>query len=345
MNSGIDKTVDEALKEVKQQLQIAIELEHATIPPYLYAFWSIKNHEDEVAHVLFEVIKEEMLHMSLACNILNSIGGNPCLNYKAFIPDYPTALPAHDMLHDPFIVSLRKLDIKAIVTFLHIELPEELGIPRDDDDEVGTIGEFYDKIIDNLKLLPDEFFSNRRQVQSSFAPHMSGELFEICSKEDAFRAIELIIEQGEGMSVETHPGEEPAHFERFLDVYTKMGGTGVIERGKFRQSHMIRSVKDDVYRLFQRDIRNVVANPRENNRREKTVDHYGRKFNSLYSRMLDKLQEAFNSHNPDLMPAIELMFLMTRPAHIMMSIPVDPDDLSKGYCGPTFEYLTVEERA
>ena len=38
------------------------------------------------------------------------------------------------------------------------------------------------------------------------------------------------------------------------------------------------------------------------------------------------------------------MFALARDARALMSIPVDPEDESKGFCGPTFEYLYKEER-
>ena len=68
------ETADQIRQKLEEQLETAIMLEHATIPPYLYAFWSIKDLESPLALSISEVIKEEMLHMSLACNILNAIG-------------------------------------------------------------------------------------------------------------------------------------------------------------------------------------------------------------------------------------------------------------------------------
>jgi hypothetical protein len=340
------KTPQEALAEVKGQLQIAIELEHSTIPPYLYAFWTIKDHESEVARDIFDLIKEEMLHMALGCNILNSIGGYPKLNSKKFIPKYPTSLPGHDQLHDPFIVDLRKLDIKSIVTFLHIELPQDLGLQDDDDDEVSTIGEFYDRIWANLKLLTDDMYQKRRQLGPEFAPYLSGNLFEVCCREDAYNAIEEIIEQGEGTSivVDPKPGEELPHFQRFFEIYKKMGGRGEIIEGHFDTLNMVRSVDKQVKRQFRKHIRNVVSNPRLRNSKSKAAKYYNRKFNSLYSRMLDRMHDGFNMDKPNILPAIELMFLMTRPALELMSIPVNKRKLSKGYCGPTFDYLDEKKR-
>ena len=87
-----------------------------------------------------------------------------------------------------------------------------------------------------------------------------------------------------------------------------------------------------------------MSNPRKNNSKEKAAIFYNKKFNSLYSRMLDRMHDGFNMDKPNILPAIELMFLMTRPALELMSIPVNKKVLKSGYCGPTFDYLTVEER-
>src|SRR5207248_2431239 len=75
-------------------LQQAIQLEHATIPAYLYALYSIKpNSNTAIQEVLLSVVKEEMLHMSQACNILNAIGGSPAIDHPGFVPQYPGPLP------------------------------------------------------------------------------------------------------------------------------------------------------------------------------------------------------------------------------------------------------------
>ncbi len=76
-----------ALHALKQNLQLAIELEHATIPPYLYALYSIRDACNlEVAGLIRSVVLQEMLHMAIDCNVLNAIGGQPRLGATALIP-------------------------------------------------------------------------------------------------------------------------------------------------------------------------------------------------------------------------------------------------------------------
>ena len=67
---------------LRRHLQWAIELEHATLPPYLCALYSIKEgHNEEAAEVVHSVFMEEMLHLTIAANILNAVGGSPVLDY------------------------------------------------------------------------------------------------------------------------------------------------------------------------------------------------------------------------------------------------------------------------
>ncbi len=57
-------------------LQQAVMLEHATIPTYLYALYSLEPGKNaEIQQLITSVVIEEMSHMALACNILNAIGG------------------------------------------------------------------------------------------------------------------------------------------------------------------------------------------------------------------------------------------------------------------------------
>src|SRR5260370_17047088 len=84
----------DSLPGLKRALQHAIELEHAPIPPYLYALYSIKrNQNPEIAGLIRSIVNQEMLHMALDCNILNAIGGEPKIDDPAFVPQYPGPLP------------------------------------------------------------------------------------------------------------------------------------------------------------------------------------------------------------------------------------------------------------
>lgn len=341
----MDKTVETALTEVKKQLQLAIELEHSTIPPYLYAYWSMKDHSSQICSNLFDVIKEEMLHMGLACNILNALGGSPEIATPKFIPDYPTALPAHDMTHDPFVVSLQKCGIEAVVTFLHIELPRDMGLLPHEDPVPDTIGQFYGQIIDNLNMLDESHFQCGAQMAQECAPYKKGELFCVDSKESALRAIDEIIEQGEGMSIGgKHHAEGETHFNSFMQLYKDMGGKGEITPHSFNTDELVQTIDEEKYREFLLGVKPVVTDPKTNNSERIEAFVTNRRFNSAYSHMLDLLHRAMTSADPDMSPCIQAMFALTRPALQLMSIPVDPKAPTQAFCGPTFEYIPKNER-
>ena len=108
--------------ELRTRLQWAIEIEHSIIPPYLCALYSIKPGRNvEAVEALTSVFIEEMLHMTLAANVLNAIGGAPVLDRPDFLPKYPTFLP-HS--RGSFEIPLTRFSKSAIATFMRIENPE-----------------------------------------------------------------------------------------------------------------------------------------------------------------------------------------------------------------------------
>jgi hypothetical protein len=119
--SGMPSTIITTVKELKDYLQVAIQLEHATIPPYLTAAYSAKLPTNKASiDIIRAVAKEEMLHLTLAANLLNAIGGEPDLVSSDFVPSYPTYLPTGQ---DDFDVGTEKFSDRALKTFLCIERP------------------------------------------------------------------------------------------------------------------------------------------------------------------------------------------------------------------------------
>jgi hypothetical protein len=47
-----------------------------------------------------------MMHMTIACNILNALGGEPIISKPHFVPSYPTHLPM--CIGDSLIVGLER---------------------------------------------------------------------------------------------------------------------------------------------------------------------------------------------------------------------------------------------
>lgn len=177
---GGDKVTPENLGEAIQQ---AIEIEIATIPVYLYTYYSINRSPNQGAiqgslveklvakgktvkeasaialdlsaeimvfsnkagALIMSVAIEEMLHMALSSNLKQALAGMPELVGKS--PDvWPACLPGHV---PPFNIDRAKLSQDQLMTFLKIESPDPLPDPKLlQVIEYTTIGKFYDMIID-----------------------------------------------------------------------------------------------------------------------------------------------------------------------------------------------------
>src|SRR5688572_5620773 len=82
------------VNSLRRHLQWAIEVEHSTLPPYLCALYSIKEGSNqEAAEVVHSVFMEEMLHLTMAANLLNAVGGSPQIDTPSLLPRFPTYLP------------------------------------------------------------------------------------------------------------------------------------------------------------------------------------------------------------------------------------------------------------
>jgi ferritin-like protein len=155
---------EEIMAELKGNLQTAIEIELATIPIYLYAYYSlVRNNEsgetigaaqlyaNKAGGLIMSVAVEEMLHMSLSSNILYAMGVAPRL-YGMAPAQYPTGLPYHNPDGPPgpdgstaVQIPLARLSFEQLWHFLQIEYPEQWdALPQDRNWD--TIGQFYSYI-------------------------------------------------------------------------------------------------------------------------------------------------------------------------------------------------------
>ena len=221
------------LDSLRTHLQWAIELEHATLAPYLSALYSIKQGTNiESVEVIKSVFLEEMLHMALAANILNAIGGTPRFDYDGFIPTFPTPLPHGD---GSFLVHLGKFTPEAVKSFLNIERPAETDA-EPLEENYHSIGQFYSAIIEGLKscckaLGEDVVFSGDPSWQVTAETTYyggAGHLIAVTDLASALEAMEEIVEQGEGLDHDSifdgdknmfHPErEEVGHYFRFQEI-------------------------------------------------------------------------------------------------------------------------------
>ena len=141
------------LESLRERLQWAIELEHFTLPPYLCALYSLDAvRNPEAAKAVASVLVEEMLHMTLAANLLNAIGGRPQLDTPQMLQVYPRCLPHGVCLPHgdrSFEVPLLPFGPEALDVFLKIEQPATRG-DQPESDRYETIGQFYEAVRDGL---------------------------------------------------------------------------------------------------------------------------------------------------------------------------------------------------
>lgn len=137
------KSLQDELADLRELLQSALALEHATIPPYLTMLYTLPSQTQwQVVEIIRSVVVEEMLHFSLVANVLNAIGGEPQIASPGFMPDYPAALPYGI---DGIRVSLFGFSHEGVEQGMAIERPaaiDPLKVASFRRNEM-TIGEFY----------------------------------------------------------------------------------------------------------------------------------------------------------------------------------------------------------
>jgi len=328
--------------DLHEHLQKAIQLEHSTIPPYLTALYSIKKGTNiEIAHILRSVLIEEMLHMAIAANTLNAIGGEPRINTPAFIPTYPGPLPMN--IGDGLQVGLEPLSLELLQkVFMRIEEPEnpidfpiKAAVALDAGPEYATIGEFYQAILDKIQELGERIFIGhpaRQVVNPRWFPLT--ELFPVRNPEEATRALTLIVEQGEGTSVSplARPnGRELAHYYRFSEI--------VNGRRLKPDPHEAKgfSYSGEPLHLDTAGIWNLLPNARATSFPENTqARFYADQFNATYTRLLTALHETFNGRPEWLDRCMGIMYELRLVADKLVSLQAEPD--SPYQAAPPFEY-------
>lgn len=215
-----------SLDDAKQQLQTAIGVEFGTLPPYLYALYSIPpGKNSHSSQLIRSVALEEMIHMCLACNMLNALGGTPVIKPQT----YPGPLPG-DIGPDGQALTLRLYPFSkdAMAQAMAIEQPEDppnfpILAAMEAAPKAVTIGQFYEALDQFLATLPASVWQPGRNqvVDEQFFP---GQLFAINSYEDAHRAIHNIVSEGEGTKTGTEANpldfqDDLAHYYRFGEIF------------------------------------------------------------------------------------------------------------------------------
>lgn len=217
----------DTVQELHDHLLLAIRVELSTIPPYLFAMYSIEDQESEPALLIRSIVTEEMLHAALCSNLLLAVGGTPPFRSPDLLPTYPMLLPHH---RPPLELSLAPCSHTVIQdVFMRIEQPEAHGAP-DEPDVFETLGQFYHalehgiaRLAEESPLFADPQASSQLADPTFYAPVLydaedSGGLLLVEDTASALTAIEIIVHQGEGLSTERWA--DPAHQE--LTHYHKL---------------------------------------------------------------------------------------------------------------------------
>jgi len=338
-----------SLESLREHLQWAIELEHSIIPPYLCGLYSIEPGRNlEAVEVISSVVVEEMLHLTLAANLLNAVGGRPQLATPKMLPGYPRPLPHSDR---SFEISLFRFGPEAIESFLEIEKPSP-KIDHPEGDNYETIGQFYQAIERGFRELSATLGEanvfcgdSARQVSDQHFYSGGGRIIPVGNLATTLVALKEIVGEGEGAAHSEvwdgdndvfHPErDQVAHYYRFQEL--KLGR-------RYRRGDTPRSAPTgDPISVDWEAVRPMRTNPR-------SADHAvgspirlaQEEFNNSYCALLRSLEEAFNGAPQMLGTAIGAMYGLKSPALALMQLPTE-DGLATA--GPTFEYVDPDRRA
>jgi hypothetical protein len=333
--------------DLKIALQHAIELEHATMPPYLYARFSLARENPDIRSVLRDIVLQEMLHMLLAGNLLKAIGESPVIDKKEFVPDYPKPLPG--TVATELVVPLKPFSRTLVEEiFMRIEKPEhplDFRTARFRADEVpaATIGEFYRRIRQIFEKEGDSIIKDKTAVTQPRTDRFSAKQ-TITTAAEAMAAIDLIVEQGEGTTTDPFfpagadvpNSDRLAHYYRFAElVKGRLKRNPDAQQNSPPDKRYIYDSKDPVPFDETRVLRlpdnpKTAHYPEGSDARSRSND-----FNRLYTRVLKLLHQAFNGNPGRLDDAIGLMTDLSTAGRALTEV-----DLGNGVrAGPTFEYV------
>jgi hypothetical protein len=330
-----------SIESLREHLQWAIELEHCTVPPYLCALYSLDAvRNPDAAEVVSSVLVEEMLHMTLAANLLNAVGGQPRLDTPQMLRGYPRSLPHSDR---SLQIPLLRFGPEALEVFLTIEQPAAPCGPAESDG-YETIGQFYEAIKDGLRELCSALgearvFCGDPARQIADAPFPSGRTIAVVDLATALAALDEIVEQGEGTEHGQvwdgdrdvfHPEcDQVGHYYRFQEL--KVGR-------RYRPGDTPQSgPTGGPISVDWNGVRPMRPNPR-------TCEHAPgsairtaqEQFNHSYCALLRLLEQTFNGSPQTLERSVGAMFRLKVQAQALMEMRLEDGTVT---AGPTFEYV------
>ena len=152
------------LESLKLQLQLAVQLEFATIPLYLTSLYTIMQGCNVAAYQLMRnIIVQEMLHYAQAANILIAIGGKVRIDNKETVPHYPTTGLPGGVLPN-ITLTLEKFTMKHVYeNFMALKVPAYTTVLQPKQ-HWNTIGQFYNEIQKCMVSMGDEIFGRTNET-------------------------------------------------------------------------------------------------------------------------------------------------------------------------------------
>ena len=335
-------------KELTYLLCQAAELEHALMCEYLYAAFSLKStpgpglRGDRLEavegwrQVIFAIAREEMLHWAVVQNLLTAVGSAPYVS-RPHLPHQAAGYPPG--------VQLRLLPFgeAALQHFVYLERPE--GVQRADaegfepagaplppmsPDEViprgqdfATQGHLYRSVERGFARLADELGEDRLFIGPAFQQADETafgwpDLRPITGLADANRAIERIVEQGEGAT----GAWETAHYGRFLQVL-----------GEYLAMREQDPMFEPAYPVAAAGVRAVEGIEPDVYITDPVTGGCSDLFNAVYELLLQMIARyfAFGHETPGQRQvlahaAVDLMFDAIKPLGLVLArLPVGPD--------------------
>jgi CDGSH-type Zn-finger protein/uncharacterized Fe-S cluster protein YjdI len=339
----------------------ASEIEHNLMCCYLFAAWSLKRGEvdglsaSEAKAVagwkrdISSVAVEEMVHLALASNLMVALGGAPHFSR----PNFPVAAGYHP---SGVVVELARFDLETLEHFIYLERPEgsetvdsQSFVHADDysrmkiadrlmpgSQDYETVGHLYRAIRAGLVHLSDtlgedSLFCGEASAQISKSDAGLPGLDVVTDLESACRAIDTIVEQGEGA-----PGHSDAgHYARFLKIKNELLALRAANP-QFDPAHPV--ARNPVMRQPVQSAGRVYVNRPET---ALVLDLA----NSLYGLMLRCLAQSYGRGEDGqdekrlmLNTAIELMFVLVPIAEHLATLPANDHEPTVN-AGVTFTML------
>jgi hypothetical protein len=330
-------SVDDAIA----MLQTAAGIEFGTLPPYLYAKFSILPGSNPAAmDRLNMVVGQEMIHLCLVCNIINALGGTP----KLVAPVYPTTLgDIGPPGGDPLMIHLLPFGPDAMAQGMAIEEPEDVP-PFEVVDLLMaapggamTIGQYYALVDAFLATLPATAWQpGRNQINDD--QFFAGQLFAVNGYADAHNAIRQIVSEGEGSKDDPLDFQnELAHFYRFGEIFYDKVLTKIPQEPGYQWGPeplgvdwcaAYPAIPDPQTHDFTKDSEAAQAAQAA--------------CNLAYSGMIDSLQRALEGESGQLGAAVRKMFELRMAAIAALQVPLaDGTSVS----GPGFVYTPTASGA